>query len=241
MRVDTVKDMELRNARVLVVGASGVLGGAIADRLHAAGASVVVAGRDPQRLGAVAERVEAVASLELDLVDVEACAAVVQQAASALGGLTGIVVASGVAAFGPAREEDDVVVEELFAVNTLGPIALVRASLEHLGEGGAIAVISAVLADVPTAGMASYSASKAATSAYLTALRREVRRDKITVFDARPPHMETGLADRALAGTPPRMPQGHDVDEVVALIVQGIAEGKSELVADLKAGTVSLT
>lgn len=241
MRVDTVKDMELRNARVLVVGASGVLGGAIADRLHAAGASVVVAGRDPQRLGAVAERVEAVASLELDLVDVEACAALVQQAASALGGLTGIVVASGVAAFGPAREEDDVVVEELFAVNTLGPIALVRASLEHLGEGGAIAVISAVLADVPTAGMASYSASKAATSAYLTALRREVRRDKITVFDARPPHMETGLADRALAGTPPRMPQGHDVDEVVALIVQGIAEGKSELVANLKAGTVSLT
>ena len=240
MRVDTVKDMELRNARVLVVGASGVLGGAIADLLHAAGASVAVAGRDPQRLGAVAERVEAVASLELDLVDVEACAAVVQQAASALGGLTGIVVASGVAAFGPAREEDDVVVEELFAVNTLGPIALVRASLEHLGEGGAIAVISAVLADVPTAGMASYSASKAATSAYLTALRREVRRDKITVFDARPPHMETGLADRALAGTPPRMPQGHDVDEVVALIVQGIAEGRSELVADLKTGKVSL-
>lgn len=232
--------MELQNARVLVVGASGVLGGAIADRLHAAGASLVVAGRDPQRLGAVAERVEAVSALELDLVDVEACAAVVHRAASDLGGLTGIVVASGVAAFGPAREEEDVVVEELFAVNTLGPIALVRASLEHLGEGGAIAVISAVLADVPTAGMASYSASKAATSAYLTALRREVRRTKITVLDARPPHMETGLADRALAGTPPRMPQGHDVDEVVSLIVQGIEEGKSELVADLKTGSVSL-
>lgn len=232
--------MELQNSRVLVVGASGVLGGAIAERLHAEGASLVVAGRDPQRLAAVAERVEAVASLELDLVDVEACAAVVHQAAEVLGGLTGIVIASGVAAFGAARDEEDVVVEELFAVNTLGPIALVRASLDHLGEGGAIAVISAVLADVPTAGMASYSASKAAVSAYLTALRRELRRDKITVLDARPPHMETGLADRALAGTPPRMPKGHDVDEVVSLIVQGITEGKSELVADLKTGSVSL-
>lgn len=232
--------MELQNARVLVVGASGVLGGAIADQLHAGGASIVVAGRDPQRLAAVAERVKAVRSLELDLVDVEACATVVHEAASALGGLTGIVIASGVAAFGPAREEEDVVIEELFAVNTLGPIALVRASLDHLGEGGAIAVISAVLADVPTAGMGSYSASKAATSAYLTALRRELRRDKITVLDARPPHMETGLADRALAGTPPRMPKGHDVDEVVSLIVQGITEGKSELVADLKTGSVSL-
>lgn len=225
---------------MLVVGATGVLGQAIAARLADSGGRLVVTGRHADALAAVAGRVGVEHSLVLDLVDVEAGARAVREAADHLGGLDGLVVAAGVAAFGSVRDEDDSVVEELFAVNTFGPMAVVRAALGHLSPGGAITVLTAVLADVPTAGMAAYSASKAATSAYLTALRREVRRDKISVLDARAPHLETGLAERALAGSPPRMPRGGDVDEVVGLIVQGMAEGRSELVADLKTGTVSL-
>ncbi|MET1005787.1 MAG: SDR family NAD(P)-dependent oxidoreductase [Propionibacteriaceae bacterium] len=232
--------MELDKARVLVVGATGVLGAAAAARLAAAGARLALTGRREPDLRELASRLGAEQTYVLDLVDVEACASTVRAAAAALGGLDGLVVASGVAAFGPARAEEDAVVEELFAVNTFGPIALVRAALPLLSPGASIAVITAVLADVPTAGMASYGASKAALSSYLTAVRREVRRDKITVLDARPPHLETGLAGRALAGEAPRMPQGGDIAEVIELLVRGMAEGKSELVADLKAGTVSL-
>ena len=232
--------MHLDAARILVVGATGVLGGAVAARLSTAGARLAVAGRNPGQLRRVTETLGAPCSFVLDLVDVEQCAAVVQQAAAQLGGLDGLLVASGVAAFGQARADDDAVVEELFAVNTLGPMSLVRAALPLLPPGGCVAVITAVLADVPTAGMAAYSASKAATSAYLTAVRREVRRDKITVLDIRPPHLDTGLADRALAGQAPRMPAGGDVEELAGLVVRGMADGSSELVADLKAGTVAL-
>ena len=176
----------------------------------------------------------------LDLVDVEACASVVTEAAEALGGLDGLVIATGSAAFGAAKDEDDAVVEELFAVNSLGPMAVIRAALPHLNSGGAIAVISAVLVDRPVAGMAAYSASKAAISAYLTALRRELRRERVSVLDARPPHMDTGLADRALAGDPPKMPKGHDVDEVIDSIVRGLQEGSSELVAVSQSGGIEL-
>jgi short-subunit dehydrogenase len=232
--------MELQQARVLVVGATGVLGGALAASLAGRGARLALTGRRSAALAEVAARLGGVPSFGLDLVDVEACAEVVRAAAEQLGGLDGLVVASGVAGFGPARDEQDAVVEELFAVNTFGPMALVRAALPVLSPGGGVAVVTAVLADVPTAGMAAYSASKAAMSAYLTAVRREVRRDKIAVLDARPGHLETGLADRALAGPPPRMPAGGDVDAVVELIVQGLAEGRSELVADLRSGSVSL-
>ncbi len=232
--------MDLQNARILVVGSTGVLGGALAAALSDRGARLVVTGRREDALRVVAQRVAAERTYVVDAVDVEACRAAVQDAASALGGLDGLVVASGVAAFGAARDDQDAVVEELFAVNTLGPMALVRAALPLLSAGSCVAVVTAVLADVPTAGMAAYSASKAAMSAYLTAVRREVRRDKISVLDARPPHMETGLADRALAGQPPRMPRGADLDQVVASIVQGMSEGSSELVADLKTGTVTL-
>jgi NAD(P)-dependent dehydrogenase (short-subunit alcohol dehydrogenase family) len=146
--------MELQQARVLVVGATGVLGGALAASLAGRGARLALTGRRSAALAEVAARLGGVPSFGLDLVDVEACAEVVRAAAEQLGGLDGLVVASGVAGFGPARDEQDAVVEELFAVNTFGPMALVRAALPVLSPGGGVAVITAVLADVPTAGMA---------------------------------------------------------------------------------------
>lgn len=232
--------MNLDGARVLVVGATGVLGSRLAEALAGAGCRLALTGRRLDRLAEVAARTGAGWTGSLDLLDVEACATAVTAAADALAGLDAVVVATGVAAFGPAVDDDDAVVEELFAVNVLGPMAVLRTAVPRMATGGALVVLTAVLADVPTAGMASYSASKAALSAYLTALRRELRRSRVGVLDVRPPHLETGLAERALSGSPPRMPAGHDIDEVVALTLRGLAEGRSELVADLRAGTVSL-
>ena len=229
---------DLQGARTLVVGGTGVLGSAIVDALHDAGARAVVTGRDPDRLarlGAVSE-----AALELDLVDVDACRAAVEQAADRLGGLDLVVVASGVAGFGPAQDTPDAVTEELFAVNTLGPIAVLSAAVPRMREGGALVALSAVLADAPMAGMAAYSASKAAVSAYLSALRREVRRQGISVLDVRPPHMETGLAQRALDGTPPKLPAGHDVGDFVTLLTDGIRTDARELVWDPAAKGLAL-
>lgn len=224
--------MKLSGARTLVVGATGVVGGALAEALADAGARLTLTGRNAPRLAQRAAAVGAEATYEFDLLDLEACATVTDRAAQALGGLDLLVIASGIAAFGRAADTDDAVAEELLAVNTLGPMALCRAALAHLGEGGAIAVLSAILADTPTAGMAAYSASKAALTGYLTALRHEERRRRVTVLDVRPPHMETGLVDRAIAGSAPALPPGHDIDDVVALTLQGLTDGKRELVFD---------
>jgi NAD(P)-dependent dehydrogenase (short-subunit alcohol dehydrogenase family) len=222
--------MELNEARTLVVGATGVLGVAVTHALHDAGARVVVTGRDPDRLAHLADVSDE--ALELDLLDVDACRAVVARAAERLDGLDLVVVASGVAGFGTAQDTPDAVTEELFAVNTLGPIAVLAASVPVLRRGGTLVALSAILADAPMAGMAAYSASKAGLSAYLSALRREVRRQGLTVLDVRPPHMETGLAERAVAGDPPRLPAGQDVAAFVGRLVEGIRSGARELVWD---------
>ena len=176
--------MELGGARVLVAGASGALGGRLADRLLAEGARVVAAGRDGHRLAPVAQRC-GTDPLVFDAVDTDSCGSVVTAAVEQLGGLDGLVVTVGVAGFGRAAEADDAVVEELFAVNVLGPMALVRAAAPHL-EGGFVAVLSAILADLPTAGMAEYSAAKSALSTWLEVLRREERR-RFSVLDVPSP------------------------------------------------------
>ncbi|SHG87692.1 SDR family NAD(P)-dependent oxidoreductase [Geodermatophilus nigrescens] len=224
--------MELTGAKVLVAGATGVLGGALARALADAGARVALAGRDGGRLEALAAELGGAPASAVDAVDVDAVRAAVDAAAGALGGLDAVVVAWGVVAFGPAADADDAVTEELFAVNALAPMSLVRAALPHLADGGAVVLLSAVVADAPTLGMAEYSASKAALSAWASVLRRELRGRSVAVLDVRPPHVDTGLVDRALAGTPPRLPAGHDRGEVVAAVLDGMRQGAREVVVD---------
>ncbi|HEX3261789.1 MAG TPA: SDR family oxidoreductase, partial [Pseudonocardia sp.] len=160
--------MEIDGARTLVAGATGVLGSALAAALRREGARVAVAGRSER----IADDPQA---FPFDALDLDRCAAVVDAAADALGGLDLLVVAFGVAAFGPAVDEDDALVEELLTVNTMAPMAMVRAALRRMERGATVTVLSAILADVPTAGMAAYTASKCALSGWLTALRLEQR------------------------------------------------------------------
>ena len=78
-------------------------------------------------------------------------------------------------------------------------------------------------------GMAAYSASKAAAAAAMTAIAKEWRRKKITVTDVRPPHTETGLATRPLAGTAPDMAEGLAPATVAERVVAAIEAGEREV------------
>ena len=219
-----------------MAGATGVLGGALARALHEKGARLALAGRDDAALAALSHELDDAPTATFDALDLDRCAAVVAESADALGGLDLLVVAIGVAGFGPGEGEDDAVTEHLLTVNALAPMALVRAALPRMGKGGAVAVLTAIVADYPTAGMPAYSASKAAISGWLTALRPEQRKRGVTVFDIRPPHIETGLAGRAIAGQAPPMKEGTTVDALVGLVVDGLTGGKRELRYDLQKG-----
>jgi len=226
--------MEINDSRILVAGATGTLGGRLARLLSEEGAALALAGRDADALAGMASELGGVPAVALELTDPASPAAAVSGAADALGGLDGLVVATGAVAFGTAGELDDGVTRELFAVNALGPIALVRAALERIEGPGAVACLSAIVADFPTAGMGSYSASKAALSAYLAAVRREVRKQGVTVLDVRPPHLDTPFSERALAGEPPKLPEPGDPDEVARAVIDALREGKRELAYDIK-------
>ena len=143
--------------------------------------------------------------------------------------LDGVVNAAGVVAFGPIVETDDAVLEELFLTNVLGPLWLTRRVAPALADRGCLVQLSAVVAEQPLPGMAGDAASKAALTGADRALAKELRRSGIRVLDVRPPHTETGLADRPLAGVAPRLPVGLDPDEVARRILDAIEEGRSEL------------
>ena len=75
---------------------------------------------------------------------------------------------------------------------------------------------------------------------WLTALRPEQRKRGVTVFDIRPPHIETGLAGRAIAGQAPPLKEAATVDGVVGMILDGLRTGRRELRYDLQKGELTL-
>jgi cyclic-di-GMP-binding biofilm dispersal mediator protein len=196
-----------------VAGATGGLGAALTRALAARGASVVAFVRDRAKVAALALPVAEV--VEGDLRTSADCA----RAVAVAGSLDGLVNAAGVVAFGPLAETDDDTLELVFATNVLGPLRLLRAAIPALAEGGFVVNLSAVVAEAPVANMATYSASKAALTAADVAVQRELRRQRITVIDVRPPHTETGLAARPVAGTAPALPEGLRPEVVAARIV----------------------
>ena len=181
---------------------------------------MTVSGRSADALAAL--EIVGAHAVAADLREPDAPRAIVAAAAERHGRLDGLVIAAGVVAFGALTEVDDDTVDDLLLVDFLAPLRLIRAALPVLERDGVILGISAVVAEKPMANMAAYSAAKAATAALFTAVRSEARRRKVRVVDVRPPHTETGLAGRAIAGDPPKLPAGLDPDDVAARIVEAL-------------------
>ena len=220
---------DLEGTSILISGATGVLGRAIGRRLKQEGADLTLFARDESLLSALDMPGARVVG---DLADAEACDRAATAAIAAYGKLDGVVNAAGVVAFGTFDQIDDAVIDELLTTNFLGPLRLMRATLPDIESGGFIANLSAVVAEHPTAGMAVYSAAKAALTALDHALARELRRRRIDVLDVRPPHTETGLSTRPIAGTAPNLPEGKSVEAVADRIVLGIQERTRDLPSD---------
>lgn len=220
---------DLQGAAVLLAGASGGLGSAIGAALVERGASLTLFGRSGERMAATGLPGPTVVG---DLADTEAAERAVRTHLDAHGRLDGVVNAAGEVAFGSLAETDDATMERLVASNLLGPLRLLRAAVGDL-DGGFVVNVSASVAEQPPAGMVAYAATKAGLTGADTGLRRELRRQKIDVIDVRPPHTETGLADRPIAGEAPPLPEGLAPAAVAERIVVAIEQGEREVsVAD---------
>ncbi|MBM7505825.1 SDR family NAD(P)-dependent oxidoreductase [Agromyces aurantiacus] len=226
---------QIEGSRALVVGATGVLGTQLAERLASGGARLALHGRDEARLAERAAGGTAAATIAVDLTDETAPEAIVERSVAALGGLDVIVLAAGAVGFDGVADTAAQDLETLFTVNALAPMRIISAALPALRESAqqgrepTVLALTGIVAELPTAGLASYSASKAALAAYLVAAGRELRRSGIRLLDAHPGHTETGLAERPLFGTAPKFPRGHQPGAVADRLVRAIVDGETTL------------
>ena len=205
---------------VVIAGGTGGLGTALRNELEARGSVVTTISRAP---------ISGPTHISADLRSPDVAESAISTVLAHHGHIDIVINAVGVVAFEPIVSTSVDTIEELFLTNTFAHIFLMQSALRHLKQGAVLVGISGVIAEQNLPGMAVYGASKAATRSFNEALGREARRLGIRVIDARPPHTETGLASRAIAGTAPKFPSGLDPIRVAQRIIDAIAGGESDL------------
>lgn len=212
----------IENKTVLVIGASGAFGSLFCNNLKAQGFQVLAAARNTDAIPASADP-----KLRVDLEDQSSIDLLANYLKEQGTSLSGIVQAAGAVGFGRIEETSAQDSHRLMQINHLGPSSLITQLLPNLLDEGFIIGINGIVSEKTFPGMAAYTASKNANSAFLATLLMELRRKKIQVIDAKPGHTETGLASRAIFGTSPAFPQGMSPEHVVGIIMQGLTEGKN--------------
>jgi len=150
----------------IVTGASSGLGVAFAQALAEAGADVVLGARRVDRLEETRKLVEGIGRrafvVQTDVVDPEACSAMVEEAMRELGRVDILVNNAGVGTAVPATRETPEQFRQVVDVNLNGCYWMAQACGRVMKPGSSIVNISSVLG-LTTAGLpqAAYAASKA--------------------------------------------------------------------------------
>jgi len=227
--------MNLKDKRVLLTGGSSGIGLAIAHKLLAKGAKVVVTGRRPDVLAAAAVELEAsggqVWRVAADVTTPGGRTATLRQAVKALGGLDILVNNAGGVRAGRLEAISEAEIEAMVAVDLLAPILLTRAALPTLrASGDAVIVnITSGIALVGAPFYATYAGVKAGLARFGEALRRELKGEGIHVLTAYPGGTDTPMMKSNRAG--PELGFGREpASDVAAAIVAGIEDGAFEVI-----------
>lgn len=175
--------MKLAGKRAVVTGAGSGLGAAIARRLAANGAALVLAGRRRDALDATANEIGkagtrgTIVVCPADLAREDDIARLVETAAAALGGIDILVNSAGLnGPFGTIDEVDWPAWRAAFEVNFFGAVNCCRFALPYLRRAprGKIVLISGGGATAPLPKITAYGAAKAALVRYAESLALEL-------------------------------------------------------------------
>ncbi|WP_173401109.1 SDR family oxidoreductase [Arthrobacter sp. Br18] len=181
----------LEGQRVLVAGAGGIGAASVAAFMEA-GASVLVADRDPERLSAFAGRAGTVA---VDLTTTEGCERAVRAAETELGGIDVLVHAVGINHRVPILETGDDDWDRILEVNLSSAFRLGRAAGRRMVEArhGRQIYCSSVSSLLAHPDHGPYAASKGGLNQLVRVMAREWAASGVTVNAIAPGYVETAL------------------------------------------------
>ena len=190
---------DLTGKKALVTGASGGIGGAVAEALHAAGATVALSGTREAPLQELAAKLGARAHVvTANLGDAAAVEALPKAAAEAMGGIDILVNNAGITRDNLFMRMSDEEWAQVIEVNLTSSFRLCRAVLRGMMKArwGRIVNIGSVVGATGNPGQGNYAAAKAGLVGMSKSLAYEVASRGITVNCVSPGFIETAMTDK---------------------------------------------
>jgi NAD(P)-dependent dehydrogenase (short-subunit alcohol dehydrogenase family) len=203
----------------LVTGGSSGIGLAIARMLRGEGYGLTLAARSVERLESAAAELDA-APVAQDVRDEDACAALVAAHLERHGGLDVLVNSAGVGIAGRIGDMSAKQFDLQQAVNLRGAFLVTREALPALREArGYVVNLASIAGTIPTPGLASYGAAKAALIALTRSLDREEAENGVRATALCPGFVDTRMAE--WTGIPSdEMIQPEDCAELVRVLLR---------------------
>jgi len=173
----------------LVTGSTRGIGRAIAERLAAVGATVIVHGRSADTCAAVAEQISGAIPVAAELNSAEAGDELIADVIAAAGRIDIVVNNAGVALDNFITGVTDERWADTLAANLTAPFAIIRAAARAFklqGDGGAIVNFTSTSGERGNSGQAAYSASKGGLHAVTQTAARELGRLGVRVNSISP-------------------------------------------------------
>jgi len=228
--------MQLSNNTIFITGGGSGIGRGLAEALHRLGNQVIIGGRRKALLDEVLKANPGMDAIELDVADPRSIEQAAQSLIARYPSLNVLINNAGIMPFDDAGDViNDDVARAIVDTNLLGPIRMTSALIEHLKRQPHATIIhnTSILAYLPLAVTAVYSATKAAFHSYAMSQRFMLRNTSVSVQEIAPPWVDTDLIKKS--GDPRAMPLDAFIDETMAALEADTEEVLVEAVRPIRA------
>ncbi|XP_070810952.1 dehydrogenase/reductase SDR family member 7B isoform X2 [Pituophis catenifer annectens] len=238
----------LKDAVVVITGATSGLGKECAKAFHAAGSQLVLCGRSAERLQGVLQELSAAAdplknghkhhTVVFDLSDIKTVVSAAKEILSCVDHVDILINNAGISYRGTITETAIEVDRKVMETNYFGPLALTKALLPAMikRRKGHIVTISSVQGKISIPFRSAYAASKHATQAFFDCLRAEVEQFNIEVTVVSPGYIQTNLSLNAVTSDGSQygvmdktISEGKTAADVARLVLNAVGEKKKEV------------
>ncbi len=168
---------------VFLTGAAGGIGEAIARRLAATGANLVLVDIQTDPLEALAQELgDTAIAVTTDISGVDQMPRAIDASVDRFGGIDVVIANAAIDAIEPIREMEPATFERVVQVNLIGTYRTIHAALPAMdGRNGHILIINSLGSVIAPPFMSAYAASKAGLTGLADSLRLELRGSGTTV------------------------------------------------------------